>query len=425
MLVVYLKRRILFLVESDEHTLKGGESGMGLSNNYSRDYNISNNCPTFTLDDKIFSNTFRLWVEYRFQTCIAVLGILINLFSSYVITRKEMRNSFNLLLIFLAVFDSTFLITALSKTFREPLSASCGGVYLEIFAYGLYPLYKISMSGSIFMTVAISGERYFAIHYPLDYSRSMNEANAVRNRWIKYVIPVIFLSILFNSSSFFEITVSQRNATSKPHMSVTPLRKNVFYINYNYWSRLILHGVLPLFMLFYFNFKIFYDIRERRRRRQMRLNATHITLKNNQIRQQQQKQQLQQLHQQASHVLNTETNITKRGSQSTQKIFSADGSRRIEDSLAVIFIGFTFVFCICHTPRILLNIYEILFLERLTSCSSAGKEGLYPWTYTAIRLSHFLLVANSALNMLVYCFLSSKFRKECKTLFRNMCRKQI
>ena len=42
-------------------------------------------------------------------------------------------------------------------------------IYIYIFPYVVYPGKMIMMSASIFMTVAISMERYLAVHYPIDY----------------------------------------------------------------------------------------------------------------------------------------------------------------------------------------------------------------------------------------------------------------
>ena len=49
---------------------------------------------------------------------LAFLGFLGNLIFSFVLTRKEMRNSFNLLLVALAFFDSCYLIGAQLESIR-------------------------------------------------------------------------------------------------------------------------------------------------------------------------------------------------------------------------------------------------------------------------------------------------------------------
>ena len=43
------------------------------------------------------------------QVVLAVLGVVTNLISIYVLSRKELRNTFNQLLIILAIFDIMYL----------------------------------------------------------------------------------------------------------------------------------------------------------------------------------------------------------------------------------------------------------------------------------------------------------------------------
>ena len=57
------------------------------------------------------------------------------------------------------------------------------------------------------MTVAIALERFIAVHYPINYSQAMHEANALTKRIIKYVSAVTLLSTLFTITRFFEAKV--------------------------------------------------------------------------------------------------------------------------------------------------------------------------------------------------------------------------
>ena len=108
-------------------------------------------------------------------------------------------------------------------------------------------------------------------------------------RVLKYLIPVIVLSILFNIPKFFEAKVvwttsssssinddamDDKNGTlgtttySSPSIGITDLRrKNAFYSSYNAWSRLFVLGLIPFILLVFFNVKIYKDISERKRRR--------------------------------------------------------------------------------------------------------------------------------------------------------------
>ncbi len=85
-----------------------------------------------------------------------------------------------------------------------------------------------------------------------------------------------------------------------------------------------------------------------------------------------------------------------------------------EDHLAAILMGIVLVFLACHSPRVLLNLYEV------ATIASRGEDhcGRFsPWTLMAISVSHFLLVVNSATNAAVYCALSTSFRQEFARIF--------
>ena len=77
-----------------------------------------------------------------------------------------MRNAFNLLLISLLGFDSWFLFGCILENVRRNFDLA-SNLHILLFPYFLYPTAMVAMTGSIFMTVAISLERYFAVHHPI------------------------------------------------------------------------------------------------------------------------------------------------------------------------------------------------------------------------------------------------------------------
>jgi hypothetical protein len=81
-----------------------------------------------------------------------------------------MRNSFNLMLIALAVFDSGYLFGSILESFRKSFKLTTS-LHIILFPNFLFPGQTIMMSASILMTVAIAIERYIAVHYPLDYNQ--------------------------------------------------------------------------------------------------------------------------------------------------------------------------------------------------------------------------------------------------------------
>ena len=86
----------------------------------------------------------------------------------------------------------------------------------------------------------------------------------------------------------------------------------------------------------------------------------------------------------------------------------------------MIFMGIILIFLVCHFPRILLSIYELAIIRQSHACEAAGFPPFPVSILVTISVSHFLLVFNSATNMLVYCLLSSRFREECAGVWRRL-----
>ncbi len=77
------------------------------------------NCPVYTHADEALLAEVSFWMEGVVQTSLAVFGILFNCFSSVILASREMRNSFNLLLIALACFDSCYLFGSILESMRK------------------------------------------------------------------------------------------------------------------------------------------------------------------------------------------------------------------------------------------------------------------------------------------------------------------
>ncbi len=118
----------------------------------------------------------------------------------------------------------------------------------------------------------------------------MNDQNASLRRVLKYVIPVLSFSVVFNIPKFFEAEIEYvpdvppesydyydgsgiHNSSSKvddaalvPSLAVSDLRRNPDYaFYYNNWARLVVLGIMPFAMLVFFNTKIYQDIQVSRK----------------------------------------------------------------------------------------------------------------------------------------------------------------
>ncbi len=55
--------------------------------------------------------------------------------------------------------------------------------------------------------------RYIAVHHPLNYSQTSNDCAALKGRMIRYLGPVVVLSLLFNVTKFMEATYKYGRCT--------------------------------------------------------------------------------------------------------------------------------------------------------------------------------------------------------------------
>lgn len=137
-------------------------------------------CPKFEPSDDHFIKQWAFWTDGVTKTIVAILGIIGNVVAIRVLLRVSMRNSFNLLLVTLALIDSTYLVGAILESLRKRFQLE-SDLQLVMFPYFLYPLNSIALTASIFMTVAIALERYIAVHYPLDYNMVRRSLQGLEN----------------------------------------------------------------------------------------------------------------------------------------------------------------------------------------------------------------------------------------------------
>ena len=108
-----------------------------------------------------------------------------------------MRNSFNILLVILAAYDTWYMFGAILETIRKFFMNLRTNLHLRMFPHFLYPLHQTSITGSIFMTVALAFERYSALNYPMEYNR-------VSTTTSRYIITPF-------KSGFFENCAREKN----------------------------------------------------------------------------------------------------------------------------------------------------------------------------------------------------------------------
>ena len=108
--------------------------------------------------------------------------------------------------------------------------------------------------------------------------------------------------------------------------------------------------------------------------------------------------------------------ITNRMSELRQTVRSSSTAnvnrRQKEDNLAVIFMAIVIVFLVCHFPRILLSLQEMLIIKNTMACANQGHYPFPLWVLVLTYFSHILLVLNCSMNSVIYCIVSSKYRAQ-------------
>ena len=135
---------------------------------------------------------------------VAILGTILNLTGIYILSsRQSMKNTFNQLLVTLYCIDSLFLCAyvylSLSLTYikSQHISVIITSRFIKLF-------YSFAFKCSIFLTVAISHERYVAMLHPSLHFSYMSTLSNQRKRLMKYLIPIMTVAAILNVPEYLE-----------------------------------------------------------------------------------------------------------------------------------------------------------------------------------------------------------------------------
>ena len=145
---------------------------------------------------------------------LSLMGFLANAIAARVMLSSELLNNiFNRTLAILAVVDAVFNVCDILESVRiyhydrigclpkGPLQT----LHLYLFPKVLHPLRQITMLASIYITVVLALERYFAVSKPI--STFVNCQGRVGKKVLIYTVPVLLFSIIFNLPKFFEFYI--------------------------------------------------------------------------------------------------------------------------------------------------------------------------------------------------------------------------
>ena len=171
-------------------------------------------CPYWTEDDRELVKSFEYWVGGVAVCCLSVPGMLLNLVAIYLLsTRVSIQTTFNSLLISLFALDSCYLLFETLETFRTKFQME-NRIHTMLLPKFTYPLIFVSLSASIFMTVAVAHERYVAIKKPIQHRQSMRSAKFQRKKSSVYILIVALLAFGFNVPKFLEVELKWENSVN-------------------------------------------------------------------------------------------------------------------------------------------------------------------------------------------------------------------
>jgi len=328
-------------------------------------------------------------VEWYKYTCdgilvsvIGLIGIIGNICAVLVLARPKLKDCFHQLLIALAFFDTLYIICGgINYTFRafeEVVPFDSAYAYKITYPHLILPFLNVGLCGTIFMTVAISIERFLGICHPLHYPPH------TRKSWF-YILPVLVISLLVNIPKFLEAEIyweddinaieilRDENVTVIdipkyiPNYRPTELRMDETYIeSYIMYFRIFFIAVIPLLLIILLNLRILYDI----------------------------------------------------GTSKIQRFGSKRRWRR-ELNLFLILLCIVVTFICCHTPRIITDIWEFSYNKERIICQEHIKK-IFPslnfispfWIVCLSHVSHAMGILNSSVNFIIYSFVGHTFRSE-------------
>ena len=341
-------------------------------------------CPTFNEPCyRQLDNIFNFWIGSVMHDTIGFTGILMNIVFCYVLSRKELRTVFNCLLIALAIFDSLLLMLRIIETFRRQYQLTTQ-VHIFLFPKVLYPLSSVTLCISIYMVVAISMERYIAVTRPISLHLEMeNSKRAQVKRFLKYLLPVVLFSILFNIPKFFDVHSKHNDETERLEFHMTKFRLHPDYMIYYIGvAQLIVTVIIPFVTIIYLNASTYLIIYRRQKNQSVMNQTNENTLE----------------------METLETHLTESGNNAALRTHLAPKQRRpaLEERLYLLFMTISILFLLCHLPRSILYFYEALYAKELIACWNAVFTGFgVPlWVLQLAQISYVFLAINSSVHEL-------------------------
>ena len=318
-------------------------------------------------------NTVLLALLTVLFTFVTFGGLFLNFMGIYTITKiRNKSRIFNDLMICLWLFDCWVLITAPLFFF---------GIYHKYFGcrlcawlvpYWAVPCGHMAAFGTLMMTLAITYERYLAVSDPTSYRVLTIDGEAQKQRLYLYLVPIIFVTILFNIPQFFAFKLNINSENNSINLVLDLGCDKRYRLYYEFIATTCLFGILPFSVLIFLSFKTIKILKRYNNQRQ-----SQVALQND---------------------VSKKPHVEK---------------YRYEEKITRMNIVLVLLFLAAHVPRIVLSFIVGVTQARSERCERKEHQD-WPLDKFAMinHISVLMVMINSSVGTLVYSAMNKEFRKK-------------
>lgn len=304
------------------------------------------------------------WIDGVLISVIAAMGVILNIIALFIlVSKKNMQNVFNHLLVFSFIAHNLYLFTSAFPRLYYNFKVEFAVLFIPHFAY---PIEDIALTLNVLITVCLSHERYIVIPNPTQYKRTMNVKKNRHRRLLIYILPIIIFSFIYNIPKFLSYNLVFNTCKNKTEKEKTDLRKNEHFITYYLGMSWLVFTGISFLLLCLLNWKILRNIKKN-----FSTSPEKLTVRTKIV-----------MGRRFSAVT-----IKKQG-QNAGKI-----TLRKDEQLSLASVAIVIVFLVCNLPRVTDEIMDAFDKE----------------DYKLEVASRLFLTINSSLNIIIYCSLNRRF----------------
>lgn len=308
--------------------------------------------------------------EYRFADAFGIyvfpivimLGTIGNILSFLVLCRHTMRTTstfiymqatavVDLAALYINAFRKWLTILNDGKDITTQSKTAC--IIMHFLSYFTYDY-------SVWLVVAMTVERFIAIHFPLKAAQM-----ATTSRARKVTLLLFFIFVAINSLMFWTVTIDDRR------FCIPEEEYEHFHDKVMPWLDATIYSFVPFVVLLTFNIMIIYDNRK-------------ATLRRRSMRSQNQRRN------------------------------RTDSRQQFHQRLTAMLLSVSFSFLVCTSPKVIfMSIRDSAF--QFTVDGKVNYHG-YASYLMASRISDFFVYLNHSINFFLYSIHGQRFRRELKNV---------